>query len=120
MEKGGGRLLPGAAMTFLICEDGHEYTERFQRFLGAQFQFLRAQSFADAVRQAPAWLRVGPVDDLVNTIEYFIHAEDVRRPNRLPARPMPAEFERWIWRRLSRQARLSFRRVPARVRLVRP
>jgi hypothetical protein len=30
---------------------------------------------------------------------------------------MPADFERAIWARLSRQARMSFRRVPVRVRL---
>jgi hypothetical protein len=53
VEKGGGRLLPGAAVTFLICEDGNEYTERFQRFLGAQFRFVRAQSFLEALQHAP-------------------------------------------------------------------
>jgi hypothetical protein len=53
VEEGGGRLLPGAArMTFLVCEDGQEYTERFQRFLGAQFQFVRAGCFAEAMQQA--------------------------------------------------------------------
>jgi hypothetical protein len=26
---------------FVVCEDGHEYTERFQRFLGRDFRFLR-------------------------------------------------------------------------------
>ena len=54
MEEGGGRLLPGAAgMTLLVCEDGTEYTERFQRFLGAEFRFLRAGHFADLLRQLP-------------------------------------------------------------------
>src|SRR5260370_15659352 len=36
-------------MTFLVCEDGSEYTERFSRFLGAQFRFARAGSFAEAL-----------------------------------------------------------------------
>ena len=40
-------------MTLLICEDGTEYTERFQRFLGAEFRFLRASHFAEALRQLP-------------------------------------------------------------------
>lgn len=49
MEEGRGRLLPGAAgMRFLVCEDGGEYTERFRRFLGAQFEFARAGSLAEA------------------------------------------------------------------------
>ena len=50
MEEGRGRLLPGAAfVTFLVCEDGSEYTERFRRFLGAEFEFVRAGSFAQAL-----------------------------------------------------------------------
>jgi hypothetical protein len=54
VEEGGWGLLPGAAgMTFVICEDGTEYTERFQRFLGKEFQFARAGHFAEALRLAP-------------------------------------------------------------------
>ena len=54
MEEGRGRLLPGApGVTFLVCEDGREYPERFQRFLGAQFRFVRAASFAEALLHAP-------------------------------------------------------------------
>jgi uncharacterized protein (TIGR03085 family) len=53
----------------------------------------------------------------MNTGEYFIHTEDVRRPNGLPARQMPEEFERAIWARVSRQARLSFRRADVAVHL---
>ena len=33
-------------MTFLVCEDGSEYTDRFTRFLGGQYRFLRAGHFA--------------------------------------------------------------------------
>lgn len=57
MEEGRGGLLPGAAgmsaarATLLVCEDGTEYTERFQRFLGGEFHFLRAGSFAEALGQ---------------------------------------------------------------------
>lgn len=69
------------------------------------------------VREAPPWLP-GPVDDALNTFEYFVHAEDVRRANALPVRQTSAELERFVWRRLRRQARLSFRRVGATVRLV--
>jgi uncharacterized protein (TIGR03085 family) len=69
------------------------------------------------VRTAPPWLP-GPVDDAVNTVEYFVHAEDVRRPNGLPPRETSLDLERFIWRRLRRQARMSFRRVQASVRLV--
>ena len=54
MEEGRRRLLPGArGMTFIVCEDGREYTDRFSRFLGSEFQFARAGHFAEALRLAP-------------------------------------------------------------------
>ena len=54
MEEGRRGLLPGAArMTFLVCEDGTEYTERFTRFLGREFAFVRAAHFAEALRLLP-------------------------------------------------------------------
>ncbi|HET7787913.1 MAG TPA: hypothetical protein VFL36_18215 [Myxococcales bacterium] len=40
-------------MTFIVCEDGAEYTDRFQRFLGGRFVFVRAGHFADALSLAP-------------------------------------------------------------------
>jgi hypothetical protein len=39
--------------TLLVCEDGHEYTTRFERFFGAAFRFVRAGNFAEALRAAP-------------------------------------------------------------------
>jgi hypothetical protein len=36
------------APRFLVCEDGHEYTERFARLLGGSFRFERAGCFAEA------------------------------------------------------------------------
>jgi hypothetical protein len=38
---------------FLVCEDGSDYTDRFRRFLGAQFEFVRAASFGEALQLAP-------------------------------------------------------------------
>ena len=38
---------------FLVCEDGEEYTARFQRFLGAEFEFERVDHFAAALARAP-------------------------------------------------------------------
>ena len=81
---------------------------------------LRVQGFdvlVRAVSAAPPWLP-GPVDDALNTFEYFVHTEDVRRPNGLGPRDTSLDLERFVWRRLRRQARMSFRRVPAWVRLV--
>jgi len=54
VEEGRRGLLSGAArMKFLVCEDGTEYTERFTRFLGGEFAFVRAAHFAEALRLAP-------------------------------------------------------------------
>jgi len=79
---------------------------------------LSAHGFAalvEAIRTAPPWLRIERIDDAVNTVEMFVHTEDVRRANGMSTRTQPVTFEAAIWRRLSRQARLSFRRVPATV-----
>jgi hypothetical protein len=35
---------------FLVCEDGNEYLERFERFLGDDFNFLQARDFETSMR----------------------------------------------------------------------
>ena len=37
--------MTAAKPLFLVCEDGTEYLERFERFLGAEFRFVRAPAF---------------------------------------------------------------------------
>jgi uncharacterized protein (TIGR03085 family) len=81
----------------------------------------RTMGFEEIVRRlrhVPAYLRIGPIDELINTIEFFVHTEDVRRANGAGPRAMPDEFERVVWGRLRRQARLSFRRFDGCVRIV--
>lgn len=51
-------------MTFLIIEDGSEYTDRFQRFLGGEFEFERALSFHDARN------KVGPAAALLLDLDF--------------------------------------------------
>ena len=58
-------------------------------------------------------------DDLVNGLEYFIHTEDVRRANGLPARPVDPAFEDVVWKRLRLLGRAFFAKVPVGVRLER-
>jgi hypothetical protein len=44
-------MLPGVTKgrpRFVVCEDGTEYVERFERFLGDTFEFVRASSHAEA------------------------------------------------------------------------
>ena len=91
------------------------YTERVMS------SALRVHGYDDLleqVRTPPPWLRAPAIDDAFNTVEFFVHTEDVRRAAGMPPRPIDMGLEQWVWRRLSRQARLSFRRVPAEVRLV--
>jgi uncharacterized protein (TIGR03085 family) len=90
------------------------YTERV---MASTLRTLGYDEIVRRFRVVPPHLRLGPLDELMNTGEYFIHTEDVRRPNGLPAREMPEEFERAIWARVSRLARLSFRRADVAVHL---
>jgi uncharacterized protein (TIGR03085 family) len=106
---------PDASLGVLPLGPLSAYTARVMR------SALRTHGFdglLEALREVPVMWRVTRLDEQVNAIEFFVHTEDVRRPNRLPDRDLPEELERAIWRRLSRQARLSFRRTPVRVRLV--
>jgi uncharacterized protein (TIGR03085 family) len=58
------------------------------------------------------------MDALVNTAEYFVHHEDVRRarPGWAP-RKLPDEVEARLWRTLRQGGRAFFRRAPVGVRL---
>jgi uncharacterized protein (TIGR03085 family) len=105
---------PDATPGVLPLGPWSSYTERVMR------STLRVHGFAalvEAVRTPPPWLRIERVDDALNTVEMFVHTEDVRRANDMSVRRHSDEFEAALWRRLSRQARLSFRRVPAAVSL---
>jgi uncharacterized protein (TIGR03085 family) len=70
----------------------------------------------------PAWspTRFDSVDEAANTVEFFIHREDVRRaaPDWKP-RELAPELEDELWKRLRSGAKLQFRRVPVGVTLVR-
>lgn len=70
-------------------------------------------------RRSP--LVVGPVDDLINTTEFFVHLEDVRRavPGWQP-RPTDEHLERGMWRVLRSRGRAFFRRSPMGVVLELP
>jgi hypothetical protein len=48
---------------FVVCEDGHEYLDRFRRFLGASFELLPAADYAGA-RAAAGDATVGILLDL--------------------------------------------------------
>ncbi|MER6580190.1 TIGR03085 family metal-binding protein [Nonomuraea sp. NPDC001023] len=56
------------------------------------------------------------LDTAVNTLEFFVHHEDVRRaqPGWEP-RELPADLDELIWKRVSAGARLMLRRSPVRL-----
>ncbi|SCL69392.1 TIGR03085 family protein [Micromonospora citrea] len=90
------------------------YAERMRRRI-AKRPWPR---LVEQVRRAPVWSPVSnPVtDELANTMEFFIHHEDVRRarPGWLP-RDLAAGLQAVLWRRAAGMARLALRRFPADV-----
>jgi uncharacterized protein (TIGR03085 family) len=70
-------------------------------------------------RRSP--LVVGPVDDLINTTEFFVHHEDVRRAAEgWQPRPYDERLERGMWRVLRSRGRAFFRHCPVGVVLTLP
>ncbi|MEO7069678.1 MAG: TIGR03085 family metal-binding protein, partial [Nostocoides sp.] len=74
----------------------------------------------DKIRSGPpVWSpnRLAPVDDAVNLVELYVHTEDIRRANGQEPRPLPADVERALGRRLRRTGTLIFRKAPVGVHL---
>ncbi|HLL65949.1 MAG TPA: TIGR03085 family metal-binding protein [Micromonosporaceae bacterium] len=87
---------------------------------------LAAGDYAElvaTVRQAPKLspMSVPKLDELGNTLEFFVHTEDVRRaqPDWQP-RSLDAGLVDALWGRVGGVARLALRRVPAAITLVAP
>ena len=61
----------------------------------------------------PVWspFAIPKLGDALNTLEYFVHHEDVRRANGLPARDDLPELQDALWGMLRRGARLQLRKV---------
>jgi uncharacterized protein (TIGR03085 family) len=90
------------------------YTERVRRAVAAR----PFPELVEALRRPPAWspLRFPPLDHAVNSLELFIHHEDIRRaqPGWAP-RPLPGPLGRALWSRVRAYTRLRLRRFPATV-----
>jgi uncharacterized protein (TIGR03085 family) len=86
--------------------DGHPYPE-----------------LVDLVRHAPRWspLSLTALDEAANTVEFFIHTEDVRRggPDRQP-RPLDPGLASRLWQRVPGLARRNLRRIDATIRVEAP
>ena len=99
----GGRAVPGAAggadvnqatlPLFLVCEDGHEYTQRFERFLQREFRFLRVP---DGVQAEAAARTSGAAGVLVDLDFRRLPAADLLDEGGPRGRPpSPEECARW-------------------------
>ncbi|WP_432557845.1 TIGR03085 family metal-binding protein [Granulicoccus sp. GXG6511] len=96
-------------------------TERRMSETKARWSF---HELVERVRRGPARLSVFAfpgVDEEANTVEFFVHHEDVRRAGDAPAAPreLPDEVEDWMWRRMKLMGRALFRRAEVGVVLER-
>jgi uncharacterized protein (TIGR03085 family) len=90
------------------------YTASVQEGLKAKHSF---PELVDLVRTPGGVYGLLPfLDDAVNTLEYFVHHEDVRRaqPEWEP-RELPADLEQIMWKRVAGGSRLMLRRSPVGV-----
>ncbi len=79
---------------------------------------LAARPYAELVamvRHAPWWSPVSNrlTEGLTNTVEFFVHHEDVRRAqDRWLPRELPKPDQEALWKRAATLARLRLRRFP--------
>ncbi|GGS53597.1 TIGR03085 family protein [Planobispora rosea] len=91
------------------------YTARVQESLKAKHGF---DGLVELVRSGPGGVYglVPGLDAAVNTMEFFIHHEDVRRAQRVwEPRELPADLEDTFWKRLRMGRGLFLRRSPVGV-----
>ncbi|RAG84501.1 TIGR03085 family protein [Streptacidiphilus pinicola] len=99
--------------------------------LAARLARVQAEYTAKPFEELVEAIRVGPpayspfrlpgAEDAGNTVEFFVHGEDVRRaqPGWSP-RVLDAELSEYLWKRLTAVARLNGRKAPAGLVLRRP
>ncbi|HEX6970107.1 MAG TPA: TIGR03085 family metal-binding protein [Micromonosporaceae bacterium] len=92
----------------------HGYQERVRRAVAA----LPFPRLVELVRTPPWWSPISNplVDGPANTLEFYLHHEDVRRarPGWQP-RDLPGGHQAALWRRTAALGRLRLRRFPARL-----
>lgn len=93
------------------------YTDRVQRHERDRRPWTELVA---AVRNGPP-LPLRPLDETINTLEYFVHHEDVRRAQADWApRDLDAGEELALWRRLKPVLRVATRKAPDRIALQSP
>jgi uncharacterized protein (TIGR03085 family) len=97
------------------------WTEKVRRDVRAEHPY---GELVDLIRGGPpVWSPVGLpfLESASNTVEYYIHHEDVRRAQQgWSPRALPSGLENTLWGRLRAGARLMLRGAPTGVTLVAP
>ena len=78
---------------FVVCEDGDEYTQRFEKFLGSRFRFQRVPDG----RSAEQVLQAGAVAGLLLDLDFRRTAPELLlgEAGAPPHAPTPDERARW-------------------------
>jgi len=97
-----------------------EHGERVRAALASEHRY---EEIVQTLRTPPFWSlgAIGPLDRVTNTLEFFIHHEDVRRavPDWTP-RPLPHRYARALWAYVPGSAKLALRRLPFGVTITAP
>ena len=103
----------------LVIGPLERHTQRVHQALASRARF---RDLVEQIRTGPpalSFFRLPGMDDRANTVEFFVHHEDVRRAaDGWQPRDIAAGLTETLWQRL-RLARLLLRRVPVGVELVR-
>ncbi|CAL9290934.1 hypothetical protein SUDANB148_01823 [Streptomyces sp. SudanB148_2056] len=110
---------PDAAGGILVKQLASRLERVTAEFLAKPYDELIGLIRTDPPRFSPFSLK--QVDEMSNVIEFYVHAEDVRRaqPDWTP-RELDPVFQDALWSRLERSARLMGRGVPTGLVLRRP
>ena len=92
------------------------YTAKVQRSIAARAWADLVADVRDGAPLSPT--RLGAIDRLVNTVEFFVHHEDVRRARpEWHARELPVELVDDLYGALARSAKMFTRKAPAGITL---
>ncbi|MFC9316335.1 TIGR03085 family metal-binding protein [Streptomyces nigra] len=110
---------PDAAAAMLIKQLGPRLDKAMEEFAAKPYEELIQLIRTGPPRFSPFQLK--QIDEASNTIEFYVHTEDVRRaqPDWTP-RELDRVFQDALWSRLERAARLMGRGAPTGLVLRRP